>query len=126
VAYLFAGAESEAINGIDLGTVGLLSKLAVLTPGMLGDADTLEKIAKLSLLDLDSSAIPCNGIGIVRRGNQKFCSTGDTPVDENLELFNVQPNAVGFTCHIEPAWGYDTNHCHVMSHIGTKAVLFIK
>ena len=112
VAYLFAGAEDDQLSLLKHGSAGIVAKLSVLTPGLLGEADTPRKISKLHLLDVDPTVIPSNQRGIVLCGGEEHCkvherhSRESLPYDASFKNWNSDPD---FTSHLEPAWGYDTN-----------------
>jgi hypothetical protein len=110
VGYLFTGAEDEALSLVDNDTIGFVGKISVLTPGLFGDADTPEKLSKLILLDVDTSAIPKNGQGIIKTAK----SHNVRPLFalnniDSLDLGALTSCDPDFTSNIEPAWGYDVN-----------------
>ena len=112
VAYLFAGAENDQLTLLKHGSAGVVAKISVLTPGLLGEADTPEKISKFHLLDVDPTTIPSNQRGIILSGGEEQCkaierpSRESLPFDASFDALNTDPD---FTSHLEPAWGYDTN-----------------
>lgn len=110
VGYLFAGGEDEALNLVDNDTVGFLGKISLLKPVLFGDADTPEKLSKLILLDVDTSAIPRNGQGIIKTAKSHSVKSLFTENDVNsLDLDALTSSDPDFTSNIEPAWGYDVN-----------------
>lgn len=111
VAYLFAGADLDQLSLIRHGVVGVLAKLSVLSAGLIGDADTPEKITQLILLDADSSCIPSSQHGLVISGIQTDCKTESSQDYGAPEVWDPSHEGPDYTSHIEPAWGYDTNHC---------------
>lgn len=110
VGYLFAGAEEEVVSSINSDAVGLVSKLSVLASALFGDADTPEKLSKLVLLDVDTSSIPTNGLGIIKTANShKAKASYTTNTIDCLDPSTLTPCNPDFTSSIEPAWGYDVN-----------------
>jgi hypothetical protein len=81
-AYLFAGAESHQLEALNSSSAGIHAKLTIITAGLLGEADTPEKITKLYMLDIDPTCIPSSGLGIISPAKQSdpevnfFCFTG--------------------------------------------------
>ncbi|KAK4958130.1 hypothetical protein LTR10_004555 [Elasticomyces elasticus] len=116
VAYLFAGAEADQLIMLKHGSAGLIAKLIVLSPGLLGEADTPEKMSRLYLLDVDPTSIPSNQRGIVIPGDQPDCTCQEFQANPGLPfeaIFEATTAAPDFTSHLEPAWGFDTNLCLV-------------
>ena len=111
VAYLFAGSDVDQLSLIKHGVVGVLAKLSVLSAGLVGDADTPEKITRLILLDADSSCIPSSQHGLVVSGIQADCKTESSLNDNAAGMWDAPHEGPDYTSHIEPAWGYDTSHC---------------
>ena len=110
VGYLFTGADEEALSLVDNDTAGFVGKITVLTPGLFGDADTPEKLHKLILLDVDTSAIPKNGQGIIKTGKSHNVEELFTKnIVDSLDLGALTSCDPDFTSNIEPAWGYDVN-----------------
>jgi hypothetical protein len=109
-AYLFAGAEKEQIKLISRDTMGVLAKLVLLCPGLIGNVDSLESLAKIHLMDIDPTSIPSNAHGLAQPGKQEQCSPG--PPSSQLSDFQATlGKVVDFTSHIEPSWGFDPNLC---------------
>ena len=112
VAYLFAGAEDDQLTLLKHSSAGIVAKISVLTSGLLGEADTPEKISKFHLMDVDPTVIPSNQRGIILCGGEEHCkaferqSRESLPFDASFKTSNADPD---FTSHLEPAWGYDTN-----------------
>ena len=116
VAYLFAGAEDHQLDSLKPESAGLLAKLSVVTPGLLGAADTPERLSKFHLIDVDSTVFPSNGSGVIFLSAQKKPQRRQLEMSESLSLAStlpVQNPSVDFTSHIEPAWGIDSNLCQV-------------
>jgi hypothetical protein len=114
-AYLFAGAESHQLEALNSSSAGIHAKLTIITAGLLGEADTPEKITKLYMLDIDPTCIPSSGLGIISPAKQSdpevnfFISPAldlSVPLSEPIQRQD-------FTAHIEPAWGYDSTLCLV-------------
>jgi hypothetical protein len=116
IGRLYAGTSDDQASFVRPETVGIISKLTVLTPALLGDADHPERIRKFFLLDVDSTSIPSNGAKIVNATNPqaRLGSTMAVSVvpDEKLQAAS-DDREPDFTSHIEPAWGYDTTLCIV-------------
>lgn len=119
IGRLYAGTSEEQASFVRPETAGIISKLTVLTPGLLGDADNPERIRQFVLLDTDSTSIPSNGAGIVNAANplkassplSNLLSTTTLPSKQSQQL--VTEEDPDFTSHIEPAWGYDPTLCTV-------------
>ncbi|KAJ8611892.1 hypothetical protein MRB53_037688 [Persea americana] len=115
-AYLFAGAEPDQLQDDFRGVAGVAAKLIILTPGLLGEADTPFKIAKFHLLDIDPTSIPCNQRGWIRPAPQDYGTYKTRTIDSpsRIESFAAISTEPDFTAHIEPAWKYDKTFCHVV------------
>lgn len=125
VGYLFAGAEDESLALVNNEAASLVGKITVLTPGLLGDADTPEKLSKLFLLDVDTSAIPTNGQGIIKTAKSSNVQTRiATNYVKSLPLEMGASTSCGqdFTSHIEPAWGYNINLVQVVYRLKGRLV----
>ena len=115
VGYLFAGAQDDSLHLINHDAAGLVGKISLLTPGLFGDADTPEKVSKLILLDVDTTAIPTNGQGIIKTAkSSEVTSLFAKDYSESFDPENLTACGPDFTSHIEPAWGYDVNLVHVV------------
>ena len=113
MAYFFAGAESGQlkIGRNESGLVGIVGKLVLLSASLLGNADHPERVSKFVLLDIDARAIASNELGVL------YAAPEHSPITEAAKpLSSFQPlrkveDGEDFTCHLEPAWNYDTNQC---------------
>jgi len=115
-AYLLVGAEDHVIDGINHGVIGLHGKLTITTSMLLGNADSPDKIVKLCLLDIDPTAIPSDGLGMIKPGPQAKVVTEDptfTQSESSITMPYHKLESDDFTSHIEPAWSYDSNLCLV-------------
>ncbi|RYN62411.1 hypothetical protein AA0118_g5388 [Alternaria tenuissima] len=116
IGRLYAGTGDEQATFVRPETAGIISKLTVLTPALLGDADHPDRIRKFVLLDVDSTSIPCNGAKIVNAVNPIARLDSARLVSaaalEKL-LATTDERDPDFTSHIEPAWGYDATLCTV-------------
>ncbi|MCJ1319264.1 hypothetical protein MMC15_004600 [Xylographa vitiligo] len=112
IGYLFAGAEhDEQLLPLKNRSVGVLGKLALVTAGLMGGADTPEKVGMFFLLDIDASCIPSNSRGIILCGLRKLCpkiATQSTPQAISQSLAESPSGDDDFSSRIEPDWGYDT------------------
>ena len=116
IGRLYAGTSDEQGVSVRPETAGIISKLTVLTPALLGDADCPDRIRKFILLDVDSTAIPSNGAKIVNAVNP--LARLDKPMPVNAIPYQKSQAITAdeepdFTSHIEPAWGYDPTLCTV-------------
>jgi hypothetical protein len=116
IGRLYAGTGDEQATFVRPETAGIISKLTVLTPALLGDADHPDRIRKFVLLDVDSTSIPCNGAKIVNAVNPIARLDSARLVSaaalEKLRATTDERDP-DFTSHIEPAWGYDATLCTV-------------
>ncbi|MCJ1438256.1 hypothetical protein MMC27_007644 [Xylographa pallens] len=112
IGYLFAGAEyDDQLLPLKIRSVGVLGKLALVTAGLMGGADTPEKVGMFFLLDVDASCIPSNSRGIILCGLRKLCpkaTTQSIPQAISQSLAESPSGDDDFSSHIEPDWGYDT------------------
>ncbi|MCJ1414751.1 hypothetical protein MMC32_001079 [Xylographa parallela] len=112
IGYLFAGAEyDDQLLPLKIRSVGVLGKLALVTAGLMGGADTPEKVGMFFLLDVDASCIPSNSRGIILCGLRKLCpavATQSMPQAISQSLAESPSGDDDFSSHIEPDWGYDT------------------
>ncbi|MCJ1287592.1 hypothetical protein MMC26_006944 [Xylographa opegraphella] len=112
IGYLFAGAEyDEQLLPLKNRSVGVLGKLALVTAGLMGGADTPDKVGMFFLLDIDASCIPSNSRGIILSGLRKLCpkvTTQSIPQTISQSLAESPSGDEDFSSHIEPDWGYDT------------------
>lgn len=116
IGRLYAGTGDEQATSVRPETAGIISKLTVLTPALLGDADHPDRIRRFVLLDVDSTSIPCNGAKIVNAVNPVARLDPPRPVSvaSLLKLRTATDEKdPDFTSHIEPAWGYDATLCTV-------------
>ncbi|KAH0537557.1 hypothetical protein FGG08_005656 [Glutinoglossum americanum] len=105
--YLFAGVDyKEQLKPMKERSVGILGKLMLVTAGLMGGADTPEKVGKFYLLDVDPSCIPSDLRGIVLCGLQRSCSTVE-PASQAKPLQIVSATTPDFTSTVEPDWDYD-------------------
>jgi len=110
VGYFYAGAAyEEQLLRVREGTVGILGKLTLVTASVLGGADTPRKVEKFWLLDVDSTCIPSNTLGVVSCGIQRCCPSKELRNGRVTRLcLDDQPtNQSDFTSHIEPDWDCD-------------------
>ena len=115
-AYLLAGTEEHQIVAVDYGVIGLHAKLTVTCSALFGDADAADKMVKICLLDTDPTAIPSNGLGVIKPAPQArpvWAKPTRQSLDIAKPLVENENNNIDYTSHIEPAWGYDPNLCSV-------------
>lgn len=108
LGYLFAGAEyDEQLLPLRKRSVGVLGKLALVTAGLMGGADTPEKVGRFFLLDIDASCIPCNSRGIILCGLRKLCPKVPPqgfPQTISQTVVESPSGDRDFSSHIEPDW----------------------
>ena len=117
VAILFAGAEEVQYDAINYTVMGFHGKITILPASLLGHTDTWDAVAKIHLLDFDSTAIPSNARGMILN-SQPFTNSERcyVPSEEKLqEIKNISPNSMDedLSSHIEPDWDNDVQACHI-------------
>jgi hypothetical protein len=117
VAYMFAGAQAEMIEGMTATAVGVVAKLSLLTQATLGTVTGFEEAVKFSLLDIDTAGIPCNAKGIVVEGSRlPFEAISVDRNGKKLDQFSdsdLKDGDTDFTSHIVPDWDHDVQACLV-------------
>lgn len=123
VGYLFTGAKDEALSLVNNDTVGFVGKISALTTGLFGGADTPEKLSNVILLDVDTSAIPKNGQGIIKiaRSHNVRRRVMENNID-SLDLGGLTSCDPDYTSNTEPAWGYDVNLVLLLYHYKGRLV----
>lgn len=118
IAMLYAGAEQDQTVLVKRDTAGLIAKLTIVTPGLLGNADNPKQIRQFVLLDIDSTCFPSNGAKIINVDNRMPAEHMATPTSRTHMPHSAVELAIDgspdFTAHIEPAWDYDPTLCHVV------------
>jgi hypothetical protein len=122
VAKFYAGSNAAQASLIRKDTVGVIGKLTVVTPGLLGDADNPERIRKFILLDIDSTCIPSNSAGLIVAAGRlapehlqvRLASATSAISAEDIPQLISSDQVSDFTSHIEPAWDYDPTLCRVV------------
>ena len=117
VAYMFAGAQAEMIEGMTASAVGVVAKLSLLTRATLGTVTGFEEAVQFSLLDIDTAGIPCNAKGIVVEGSRlPLEAISVDRNDKKLDQFSdsdLEDGDTDFTSHIVPDWDHDIQACLV-------------
>ncbi|KAI9690545.1 MAG: hypothetical protein M1822_009508 [Bathelium mastoideum] len=127
-AFLFAGCESSSpVFEVGGKTIGLTSKLSLVSSILLGKSSNVEDAPKYCLLDCDMSAFPSTASGRIRDSSgssgglfvnrlQKDGRSGNfESILAHLNLDEFEENKgdsddgdLDFTCHIEPDWDNDS------------------
>ncbi|KAA6411857.1 MAG: hypothetical protein FRX48_04007 [Lasallia pustulata] len=113
----------EALSLVNNDTVGFVGKISALTTGLFGGADTPEKLSNLILLDVDTSAIPKIGQGIIKiaRSHNVRRRVMENNID-SLDLGGLTSCNPDYTSNTEPAWGYDVNLVLLLYHYKGRLV----
>lgn len=118
LAIFFAGAEESQCSAVNINTIGLHSKISVLSASILGHADTLGKAAKFFLFDLDATTIPSNARGMILSGEPCMSIEINTvPSEQNLcNIRDVSQDTLDedLSSHIEPDWDNDIQACRIV------------
>lgn len=116
IAYLFLGAEPMVVERIAVSShasqvTGVCATLSAISKAGLGSAGDTEECGRYSLLDVDTSCIPCNSRGIVIDGTtqptagHRIVKGESKPLE--LDDSNFTQAREDFTAHIEPDWDND-------------------
>jgi hypothetical protein len=118
LAMLLCGAESDQMDAINEKTIGIHGKIPIVSSGLLATGDTANHAMKFCLIDIDTSAIPCNARGLVISGDSSpLVRIKVVPEDKDLcdvDGVNTTRLDQDFTSHIEPDWDNDIQACQVV------------
>ena len=121
IAYFFAGAGPDQVKtawSSNENACGIHGKLSILDSGLMGDADSISKLCKFVLLDVDRTCFPSNEQGVMIAGVPTSCATPVSIPQDELDLKTLSElqdlsasrhQLADYSSLVEPYWNVDPN-----------------